>query len=357
MKDLVEIANFPTAVTVPEGDDFMDLLAEDIEAIAQVLANRTQYLKGFTDLAALTNMDPVQFAGRIMSLRKDDPTKAAFHAPYGPHDATGLPTNKWTLTLRAKLTGTKELRVYQGDGTEGWVAITINASYDALAGTPSWKYDDGAAKAHAFMLIGSDSWFVHTHEGSDHWTVWDNLSARVFAHTVAGDHVTTTNEFDYESAAPHAERVNISRVLGQALIDRTGGIGSIMFQSDVSATKYTVSGVDKCDLIFPLDLKRDTVVSSIVIEMNHASSASSSDVFTLRKRHGALSSISYDDVVHASPSTGVGEKTVTLTPGAPFTVARGEEYSIVWTLADLSGLNAAKVFGIDINCTQPGPRP
>lgn len=346
---LTEIANFPDEVVVPDASDDMSLAAEAVEAFVQVLANRTRYLKGFTDDAALTTGDVI-FTGRVTSNRVD-PTKAGFRAGFGPHDATGLPANKWIPLINGRLTGAMQVRLYQGDGVEGWTAIAVNANYDSTADTPEWKYDDAAHKAYCFMLDVTGAWRVYSYGGSDGWTAWDNNDSQLKAHGISAD------EFSYIVAAPHDERVNLSYVQGQSMLDRIGGTGAVMFQPDVDATKYTVMGVDHCDLIFPLNLKRDTVVSHVTIEMNHSTSPSVSDVFTLRRRHGALGAIAYDDVVHASPSTGVGDKTVTLTPGSPFTVARGEEYSLVWTLTDLGGISAAKVYGIDVNCTQPGPRP
>src|ERR1700759_272066 len=113
MKDLIEIANFPTAVTVPAGDDFMDTLAEDLEAVFQVLANRTRYLKGFTDLAMLTNMDPASFEQGVGS-NKTSIIKAAFQMGFGPHDDPDVPGARWSLFSRAKCVSPVEARMYAG---------------------------------------------------------------------------------------------------------------------------------------------------------------------------------------------------------------------------------------------------
>lgn len=350
---LTEVATFDPTVTVPDGSDDMSNAAEVVQAIAQVLANRSRYLKSFTDNAAQTNVVDVIFSGRVTS-NNIDPEKSGFRIGNGPHDAVqtfggALPTNKWIPALEAPLTSTQKLRYYQGDGVEGYTAITVNANYDSGNVSPSWMYDDVGQHAYAFMLNASGVWRVYSYRGSNHWTVWDNTDSKLAAHELDADN------FNYIAAAPFDERVNLSRVMGQALIDHTGGIGAIGFQSDLTATLYTVSGVPHCDLVFPIDLKRDTVVSSVKIEINHSVSGTGSEVFTLRKRHGALNAIAYDDVVHGSPASGLGEQTVILSP-TPFTVARGEEYSLVWTIIDMSNLSAAKVYGIDVNCTQPGPR-
>lgn len=55
-KVLTETAVFTATVTVPEGTDSRNTAAEDVEAIAQVLADRSRALKAVTDVAARTNV-------------------------------------------------------------------------------------------------------------------------------------------------------------------------------------------------------------------------------------------------------------------------------------------------------------
>lgn len=55
-KVITETATYAAAVTVPEGTDSRNLAAEAVEAIAQVLADRTKFLKVVTDVAARTNV-------------------------------------------------------------------------------------------------------------------------------------------------------------------------------------------------------------------------------------------------------------------------------------------------------------
>lgn len=54
-KILTEIPSFDPDITVPEGTDSRADAADVVEAMAQKLANRAQYLKGFTDSAALVD--------------------------------------------------------------------------------------------------------------------------------------------------------------------------------------------------------------------------------------------------------------------------------------------------------------
>jgi hypothetical protein len=51
-KVIIETATFTPTITVPEGTDTRSHAAEDVEAIAQGLANRTQAIKAVTDNAA-----------------------------------------------------------------------------------------------------------------------------------------------------------------------------------------------------------------------------------------------------------------------------------------------------------------
>jgi hypothetical protein len=53
---LTEVATFDPTVTVPDGTDSRAHAAEDVAAIGQALANRSQYLKAQTDVSARTNV-------------------------------------------------------------------------------------------------------------------------------------------------------------------------------------------------------------------------------------------------------------------------------------------------------------
>jgi hypothetical protein len=350
MKDLTEAATFDAPITVPEGDDFMDTLAEDIERPIQKLANRTRALKAVTDHAARTDTAN-DFQGAV-TISRADITQAALTFNHGPHDDPAHPTgNKWNRLIDAKLL-LAGAHVYTGDNTYGQLAFTVNAFWDVSSGV--WRRDDTTLPSYIFYLDNNGRWVCQAKTVGTTWTSWDSgeflvatlTATTVNANSVDASAIQVDGEVNYTTPLPRAYRANMSAAGWPAWRDASNG--HVFFVPEAVDT-YS-------EIAFPLYLPRDAVLTSVTVQHNQATTAR--DRFTLRCRNGVIGAILYEEVAHADATNSLGTRGTTIT-FAPRTVHAAEDWSVVWKLngvADPAAIGGNCVWGIEYTFTAPGPR-
>lgn len=137
-KVLVETATFTPSITVPEGSDTRAHAAEDVEAIAQGLGNRTQALKQVTDHAARLDQ------ANAFTLANSFAT---------------------TVTVAGQLTANGGIRA--ADGTLELSSPVVAANSVSVAGVlrPNGGISaaDGSVDVNADLLVNGSLWVNNPH--------------------------------------------------------------------------------------------------------------------------------------------------------------------------------------------------
>jgi hypothetical protein len=180
-KVLVEVAQFDQQIVVPQGADSRQHAAEDVEAIAQSLSNRTRYLINLMNDAAQRSLsNTFSQLNRFTSLELSDLINFTGASAARAHVSSGVepyrdPTNSsncWKLILEQKVTGGQYLYVYAGSNfsTLGNVAIVCNAIWSIA--NQKWSRRDGAYGCSAVILSTERARVVTLPSGSDEWLEW-----------------------------------------------------------------------------------------------------------------------------------------------------------------------------------------
>ncbi len=171
-KIIIETPSFDPAITVPEGIDSRVDAAETVESIAQHLGNRTQFLKGYTDHAALTNA-PNTFQGALTLL---DQLISNYNTPLSPvidvtktaADGSGV----WKLVLRMALGSSMPASLYtRANVANERLALVTNAEWNGSA----WSQRDSTKSSTAIMFSsqGTEALGIcRMPAGAANWTSW-----------------------------------------------------------------------------------------------------------------------------------------------------------------------------------------
>ncbi len=321
-KILVETPTFDLAITVPEGIDSRADAADVVEAMAQKLANRSAFLKGYTDHAALLNSantftQITTFLQRLIL----DVTDAS--QPVMDVDRTASEgSQSWKPILRAALvqrsSGSASATLYVRDilGNERMVLAT-NAEWTGTA----WHQTDSTKSSTAIMFssTGTEALGVcRMPAGAANWTTWG------FGTLTAGD-------FKYNKT----RTIPIPLGNSSADYDVTAGpvFGSVLAMS--------ASGNKHFALRFPDNM------GSGVLQIMHSKSTSSATVFEVCgfsanwSTPGTLTKTTMGTQVSTSTP---GDQISSINVGPP---AAGTEYRLRWSPASTGDrLLAVQVVGL-----------
>lgn len=358
MKDLTEAATFDTPITVPEGDDSMDHLAEDLESFVQKLANRTAFLKLITDHAAQTNASNDFTVPQKSAVAQCD--QAEWQCDLTAMDQPGNTSNKWKKRITMMALANARFGIFTGNdqSSEGKIAITFNATWHLAE--QKWRQENHAYSSAALMFDGIDFWhFYSMPEGTTtDWNSWGEGSVKandfVASNTISGlagvfsgADVIALNDYKYLVPPSRTRRAALSDAFGYTQRDIT--TGNVHFIATGLSTDNNEIGV-------PLRLPTGSTLTQITVRHNLATI--SADTFTLRRRSGAIDSIAYTDLVHHDSATGVGNKSTSF-DSISYDVNADDEYILVWKLnsiADPAAVSGNALIGIDYTFTDPGPR-
>lgn len=170
--NLTPVDAFTTPVTVPDGTDTHTLLAEFIEAIAQVLTNRTHYLNLHAALKTAANV----FTAAPQEVSVNDAELAALVQRKTCRDDSH-PGNVWKNFVGANVGGgSGYVNIYAGDKDgESQFIIAINAVWSTA--DQEWSQDD--VNSDSFALLFDQVGGLRTSKKSDHsspWATWPDDS-------------------------------------------------------------------------------------------------------------------------------------------------------------------------------------
>jgi hypothetical protein len=333
MIDLTETATFDTPITVPEGTDTHDLAAENVEDIAQRLANRTQWLKDRAENAAQLD-EPNEFTGVPQIVDGTNNEIACWESPRTSLDDPAVPGNNWKLETNFKCDALRWYRVYTGGNAAGAVVHTVNAHWHKS--DSKWRPDTTGQDSFAWFVIGEKLVISRMGAGPGSWAAWP---------TDKGDLVLGG---DVLYAASKSRTSIVS--LNEGVVFGGVGAAQALYRETFAGTATCVSWVSGQSVAWRLLVPSGSVIQNL--QIIHNQSTVDSNQFNLIRRHGAVYDLfgatalpSFTPLI-ASPVNGpasAGLWTALLTPTAPITVDNSvNEYWVTWKS---TGLHAADSIG------------
>lgn len=234
-KNITEVSTFSTPIVVPEGTDSRNLAAENVEAIAQALGNRTKYI---ADNAGFKNgsTNTWQYGQAI------DPASAAtfrLTSTKTPHDHAN-PANKWGSIMRfAMAAGAANIAMYVGDGTSGQLAFTINASWNDA--TQQWHQEESTRPSYALIVdpTGELHYYKVPSGTGANWTSWPTAVGTFTVAEVITSSITA-------AAALIVGDVNVvGNVIGGANISLPGGSRVVYTGTTAAKRRYKIIPIEK----------------------------------------------------------------------------------------------------------------
>lgn len=334
--NLTEADTYPATVTVPDGTDSRNQAAEDVEAIAQVLANRTNNL----NLHAAKKNAANVFTVAPQTVTQNDASQAALVVDTGAADDAN-PANLWKneLGFLVSDTGGGYNNLYAGvrTGPGQWIHA-INAFWDVA--NQRWQADNSSYDSFAIIYdIANGVTVSRRPAGAGTWTSWPTTSGNI---TVGGNLIVTTGNFEY--AAPVARSVALRLSAGK-------GIAPELSTNEYVPTNF---GVD----VIMVPLPPVPAGASLTgVDCSAHQNTTSPNSFKLWKRHVNYSTPAAptftqvgSTATHAS-SSGY-PATVSIDPGGLTVINVADEYYVEWLPADAGD----KLVGIRVNFDDPGPR-
>jgi hypothetical protein len=173
-KIIVETPSFDPDITVPEGTDSRVDAAEVVEAIAQKLANRSEFLRTYTDSAALVTIaNTFQHAQTLLDQlisQHNVPLTPAIDVQKTAADGGGV----WKLIMRMALgtsSGMNASLYTRADVANERLILATNADWTGSA----WQQRDATKSSTAilFSSTGSEALQVcRMAPGAANWTTW-----------------------------------------------------------------------------------------------------------------------------------------------------------------------------------------
>ena len=230
-----------------------------------------------------------------------------------------------------------EVRLYVGDGTEGWFAVAVNAYYRHASS--QWRQLHNGAASHALIITSTGAKLWYQASGSADWTSW-TTSGPLEAGDALFNGPIQADAFNSPSLL-----VSVPIPLGEAqgtTRTRVGSTGAIGVSS-LAAVWWPLSRR------FPVN----STWGDIQIVLNQSTSTPSVFEILRRDADGSAGGAPTHNVDHSVGSgAGTGRKVVTI-PTDGYEYASGEDLELVWSPGDTSSqIEQIKM----VNCTFRGPR-
>jgi len=322
-KILVETPSFDPDIVVPEGTDPRVDAADVVEALAQKLANRSQFVKEVTDNAArvdTTNTfeEITTFLQRLLlSVIDAAPGHPVMDVPYTASEdsQTWKPILRMALVQRTSGSASATLYTRHISGNERLILVT-NAEW---TGT-QWHQNDSSKSSTAilFTSTGSEALQIcRMPAGAANWSTWS------FGTLVAGDFVyQKTRSIPIPLGNSSTDYDNISgSTYGGVLAQSTGGAHhfALRFPTNMGSGGLEI-----------MHYKADTAASVF-------------EVIALTAPWGSPGTVTVATMGTLQSVTTSGFVTTTISVG-PYVV--GTEYRLRWVAANLGDrLLAARVNG------------
>jgi hypothetical protein len=277
---------------------------------------------------------------------------------YAPIDVATEPgANLWQCVLKMH-TGlisagnNCDVRVYVGNGSEGYVAIVVNTLFHHPSA--KWRNMNTTLDSRALFIGPGGVSFKFKAAASAAWTTWTDytnldvgqITATGFiaatGNITSGGNVTASGYMsaDYYQTPNTTLTAPIRLASAQGNVSRVGATGAIKPASGTAV------------IYWPFQRPLNSTWGDIVIVLNQATSTPGQ--FELMRRDadggaGGAPAVAIDFTV--GTGTGTGRKVVTLaTSGGEY--VSSEDYELVWT----PGATADEVEQIQMSWTDRGPR-
>jgi hypothetical protein len=331
MIDLTEVATFDTPITVPEGTDTHDLAAENVEDIAQRLANRTRYLKERADNAAQLDEDNT-FTGVPQSVDANNNGIALWESPRSSLDDPTVAARDWKLIHNFKVDGVRHYRLFTGANAAGSLIQTVNAFWHTSDG--HWRQDDSGRDSFACFVIGEKLVVLRQAAGTFSWTAWPTDKGDI---VVGGDVL-------YAASKPRISIVSLNTGVVFA------GTAQALFREGFQGTASCASWGSGQFVAWRLLAPTGSVIQNV--QVIHSQSTTAPNRFNIVKRSGAVYDLfgatalpSFASLIGApvdGPAS-VGLWTSLIIPSSPIAIDNSvNEYWLTWIS---TGLHPADTIG------------
>lgn len=338
-KDLTDVNTYTTAITVPEGDDPRSHAAEDVESVAQGLANRTEWLRAFVVRAILADDAARSILTVPLTVNTGTVRDPMLRTTQTPDDAG---STVWLEFLRANNDSSQRSSLYFGEGSagNGFAGLVVNAQWREDHGN-KWRQLD-ATKPSYFVYISDagELRFSKKEAATADWAEWDTTTdCTIGAPSVEATNVqtaalqvntvnlslcpiTTSETLGYVSPKTRTTPVRTMNMIGRLLVD--GATGYVRQDEDDPNHKAS------CALNLPVGSTLDS------LRVRHIQATATGDRFSVMKRTNLGSgTLTFTEVAFATANAtfGVSEKITTISPVA-YTVAAGDELFLQWRIND-----------------------
>lgn len=402
-KVITEQATFDPEVVVPEGMDSRDHAAEDVESIAQRLANRTQYLKPLADGAMLRDVDNTlngnntfngvngggqtfngdnhlngaQTIDGTLFLDRRQVNEPLIQTHSTAPDAPNPSGNRWDFTAMLKHAGGLYVHMYCGHdgGGRGAFAITVNARWDA--NTNQWSQQNNTLDSTALIWRYQDMRICRKPAGTAPWSSWQTTednegvllvetlkskSARVTG-TLSADAIKTTDVFPhgpleagYVKSTDWIDVQNEVRYLTQKershIIPITDGV-NVSHYKYANQTREAVAGAPNAIAFWPIRLPVGSLLNSVWIHSWQA--GATPQRFRLYAQRPTDWGSEWSDIPdlelvgEQSTTVGVGYEKTLVNCFAQVNVQADWEYFVEWRAATADAGGADAVIKLSCN--------
>jgi hypothetical protein len=343
--NITEVDSFTSTVSVPDGTDDHNQLAEFMQTFVQALANRTHNLNAHgarIDVAnTFTQKQTIDVDPSVPLLTT---TKTAF-------DTTPTSTNGWKLELQFPTDGSgRNVSFYVGaNDSSGMFALVVNAVWSVVASR--WNQENTAKASFAIMSINEELFVSSQPLGTAHWSGWPTnrgdvsiggaLSA-LSLHSTNDTSVGSAGNFTY---APLRLRTNVIKL--------ANAVGTVLRATDGSIQLSTGTG----RVAWPVNVPSGMQWGDI--QIMHTQSSTTGDIFGIVQR-SAPDWITPALPTYSTPVTATGPSasglcvTTLSTSGMIFDNA-SDELEIVWALGNVAD-TGNKIIAIEMaNWQDTGP--
>jgi hypothetical protein len=374
-KTLTELDQFDAAIVVPEGTDSRNQAAQDVERIAQRLANRTKWLNShagklaanqqWTGTNIFTSLTRVEDQ---FTVKPDAPVNPALSAERSAGAGSGWQWAADFQTGEASSTQRASLYTMQGGGTIGGFAITYNARYVGGAAATQWTLIDVNQKATALIFRYGDVRLVTMNANSSPWEYWPQTTitgfgSKFMAEILAAARAQVTSNQDGLGNAIYGYQFSDPQTRWSPI--PTGTLyGNVRLRADGSIERVSaISDPGQYDHIWiPIRVPPYCIFKRLNVHMFQLQS-SQPDEFQLYRRigTGAWTAIKKDLTAGANVEThsSYGEVTVPLRQ-QPSTsdvlVQSNEEYAYRWKVVSGDGASINnRIVGCEVEWIDLGP--
>jgi hypothetical protein len=359
MKTLSEAETFDADIVVPEGSDDMDSHAQDLEAFAQKLTNRTRYLQARKGTLAGDNTwtgdnifsDLLRVEGTAV-VQPDGSNQAGVLVERNAHAFQEI------VAARSTATSGDYVRLYSGSSpsTVGALLLVVNARWENGVG---WSRTIPGRDSTALIMRDGDVRVVRKPSGdASPWASWPQNTITGFGAEVLSEifraarvlaqgntYLDYTNGFRYTTPVDRISPIPLGLCWGNTAINDAGhilrGIGVPAGESDA--------------VWFPIPVPPFSTFGRVRVQFYQLQSSAPADTFQLYKRtqHDGWVAIGAAE----SLASFANLYTINLRNAAiPITVLDGDEWAFRWKVTSVQPQALDnRIVGISVDWTDYGP--